>query len=157
MENVICDFCGKKFKRKRSQIKLAIKHFCSAYCSDQGRRRGKMIKCFVCGKSVYKSLKDLNISKSKKYFCGHICGNKWIGEQQRAENNPNWDGGASSYKELLKRTGIKKECVLCGKDDTRILCAHHLDKNRRNNKMENLIWLCRNCHFLVHNYKKEII
>ena len=157
MENVICDFCGKKFRRKRSQIKLAIKHFCCLRCSEQGRKRGRVVNCFVCKKPIYKSLKDLNLSKSGKHFCNHICGNKWIGEQQRAENNPNWLGGKSSYKNLLKRIDIKKECVLCKKNDIRILCVHHLDKDRKNNKMTNLVWLCRNCHFLVHNYNKSIL
>jgi hypothetical protein len=156
MEDIICEICGKKFKRKKSQIKLATKHYCSIRCSEKGRRRGKIVKCFVCKTPVYKSLKDLKLSKSGKYFCNHICGNKWIGKQQRAWNNPNWLGGKSSYKELLNREEIMKECILCKKNDTRILCVHHLDKNRENNEIKNLVWLCRNCHFLVHNYKKEI-
>jgi hypothetical protein len=156
MEYAICDFCGKKFKRKKSQLKLSIKHFCSAYCSDQGRRKGKITKCFVCKKLIYKPLKDLKNSKSKKYFCSKVCSNKWIGEQQRAENHPNWKGGEYSYKNLLKRTGSKKACVSCGKDDIRILCVHHIDENRKNNGVKNLMWLCRNCHFLVHNYSKKL-
>jgi hypothetical protein len=40
MDYVACDFCGKKFKRKRSQIKLAIKHYCSPACSGKGKRNG---------------------------------------------------------------------------------------------------------------------
>src|SRR3990167_11174631 len=115
-----------------------------------------MIECFVCKKLAYKSLKDLRNSKSKKYFCSQTCGNVWIGKQQRAENNPNWAGGTSSYKILLKRTDSKRACVLCGKDDHRILCVHHVDKNRKNNKVQNLMWLCRNCHFLIHHYKKAL-
>lgn len=155
MEQVICDFCGKKFKRKKSQLKLSKKHFCSAYCSDQGRRSGKIIKCFVCKKLVYKPIKDLKNSRSKKYFCGKNCSGKWIGEQQRAKNHPNWKGGEYSYKDLFKRTSSKKICFSCGKDDIRILCVHHIDKNRKNNDVKNLMWLCRNCHFLVHNYLKN--
>lgn len=156
MDNIVCHSCGKNFKRKKSQVKLAIKHYCSIYCSEQGRRKGAMVACFVCKKSIYKKLKDLNSSKSGKYFCNHVCGNLWIGNQQRGEKHPNWAGGESSYKALLKRTNRLKRCVLCGKDDMRILCVHHLDENRGNNKMGNLVWLCRNCHFLVHNYKALI-
>lgn len=150
MEYVVCDFCGKKFERKKSQIKLAVKHYCSIQCSEQGRKKGKMIKCFTCKKLTYKSLKDLNNSKNKKYFCSQICSNLWIGKQQRAENNPNWEGGKASYKILLKRTNIEQKCVLCEKRDTRILCVHHIDKNRANNSINNLTWLCHNCHSLVH-------
>ena len=156
MENVACNFCNKEFKKKKSQISLSLKNYCSRICSEKGRKKGKMVKCFVCKKSVYKKLKDIKLSKSGKYFCGHICSNTWIGEQQRTENHPNWISGKASYKNLLRRTDSMKECVLCKKDDIRVLCVHHLDKNRKNNKIENLIWLCQNCHFLVHNYKKEI-
>lgn len=155
MENVICDFCRQKFKKKKSQLKLSIKHYCSIHCSEQGRRKGKMIECFTCNNSTYKSLKDLKNSNSGKYFCSRTCSNVWIGKQQRTENNPNWTGGLSSYKDLLKRTNTKQACVLCGKDNRKILCVHHMDRNRKNNNVRNLIWLCRNCHFLVHHYKKE--
>jgi len=156
MEYTICDFCGKKFKRKKSQLELSIKHYCSVNCQTQGRKKGKAVKCFVCSKFSYKSLKDLKNSKSKKYFCSQICSNEWIGKQQRDKNHPNWKGGTFSYKNLLKRTDSKQACVLCGKDDIRILCVHHIDKNRKNNNIKNLTWLCRNCHFLVHNYSKEL-
>jgi hypothetical protein len=156
MENVICNFCGKEFKKKKSQINLSSKHYCSRVCSEKGRKRGKLVKCYLCKSPIYKKLKDLNLSKSGKYFCSHVCSNIWLGGQQRAGNHPNWSSGKSSYKNLLNRTDFKKECILCGKDDSRILCVHHLDKNRNNNKVQNLVWLCRSCHFLVHNYKKEI-
>jgi hypothetical protein len=155
MENIICDFCSREFKKKKSQLKLSAKHYCSIHCSEQGRRKGKTIQCFTCDKLTYKSLKDLKNSKSGKYFCSQICSNVWIGKQQRAGNNPNWTGGLSSYKILLKRTKSKQVCNLCGKDNLKMLCVHHLDRNRKNNNMQNLIWLCRNCHFLVHHYKKE--
>ncbi|NQV88548.1 MAG: HNH endonuclease [Parcubacteria group bacterium] len=156
MKNVVCNICGKKFRRKKSQLKLSLKHYCSINCSEQGRRKGKNVTCFVCKKVVYKSLKDLKRSKNKKYFCSINCSNLWLGEQQRADKHPNWAGGMSSYKNLFKRTNSKQICVSCGKNDTRILCVHHIDKNRKNNNMQNLTWLCRNCHFLVHNYKKEL-
>lgn len=157
MKDVVCSFCNRKFKRKESQIKSAIRHYCSVYCSEQGRKRGKIVRCFVCKKTTYKKLKALKLSKSGEYFCSHKCSNIFIGRGQRAENHPNWAGGIFSYKNLLKRTDLKKECILCGKNDSRILCVHHLDKDRGNNKISNLVWLCRNCHFLVHAYRKEII
>ncbi|MFA6274253.1 MAG: HNH endonuclease [Candidatus Paceibacterota bacterium] len=156
MEDAICGFCCKKFKRKKSQLKLSEKHYCSIVCQKEGRKKGKTVKCFMCNKFIYKSLKDLKNSKSKKYFCSQICSNKWIGIKQRDKNHPNWKGGGSSYKNLLKRTKTKPVCISCGKDDIRILCVHHLNKNRKNNDIKNLAWLCRNCHFLVHNYSKKL-
>jgi hypothetical protein len=151
-----CDCCGKEFRRKKSQLKLAVKHYCSIACAEQGRRKGKMVECFGCKELVYKSLKDLKRSVSKKYFCSKACANIWLGIQQRAENSPNWAGGKSSYKNMLKRTDIKKSCILCKRNDSRFLCVHHIDKNRENNRIKNLVWLCRNCHFLIHNYRNEM-
>jgi hypothetical protein len=156
MDNVICNFCNKEFRKKKSQIFLSQKHYCSKICLEKSKKKGKLVECFVCKKLVYKKIKNLNLSKSGKYFCSHTCSNICTGERQRAENHSNWINGESSYKNLLKRTNSLKECVLCKKNDIRILCVHHLDKNRKNNKINNLIWLCHNCHFLVHNYKKEI-
>jgi len=155
MEWAVCDTCNKKFKRKKSQIKLAVKHYCSISCMRLGSRKGKTVECFECKRPIYRSLKSLKESISKNYFCSKTCGNIWIGKQQRVENNPNWRGGESSYKEVFSRTGIEKICVLCSKNNPKILCVHHIDINRKNNSISNLVWLCRNCHFLVHNYKKE--
>jgi len=49
---------------------------------------------------------------------------------------------------------IPKKCVKCGYDDLRALAVHHVDQNRKNNGIHNLVWLCRNCHFLEHFYKE---
>jgi predicted HNH restriction endonuclease len=35
----------------------------------------------------------------------------------------------------------------------KVLAVHHLDHDRNNNNVSNLVWLCFNCHFLVHNDK----
>lgn len=46
-------------------------------------------------------------------------------------------------------------CAKCKSTDKRILAVHHKDRNRQNNTVSNLVWLCHNCHFLVHHYKSE--
>lgn len=46
-------------------------------------------------------------------------------------------------------------CKKCGSTDSRTLAVHHKDKNRKNNSISNLMWLCHNCHYLVHHYKDE--
>lgn len=66
-------------------------------------------------------------------------------------NHPNWKNGETVYRKTLKRSKKKKVCLLCKVKDQRILAVHHLDHNRKNAKLENLVWLCHNCHFLVHH------
>jgi hypothetical protein len=44
---------------------------------------------------------------------------------------------------------------LCSTKDERVLAVHHIDHNRLNNKLDNLAWLCHNCHHLVHHDNVE--
>ena len=67
----------------------------------------------------------------------------------------NWTGGQSTYKNVLLRSSVSRICRRCKTRDYRILTVHHIDKNRKNNHLRNLIWLCHNCHFLIHHYNKE--
>lgn len=41
--------------------------------------------------------------------------------------------------------------IKCKKDKSKKLCVHHIDENRSNNKMRNLITLCSNCHNYYHS------
>lgn len=96
---------------------------------------------------MYKSLKDLKHSGNKNYFCSILCRNIWYGKQFRRENHTNWKGEKASYKEALRRHDIEQKCFLCSSNDSRILAVHHVDQNRENNNIQNLMWLCHNCHF----------
>jgi len=66
-------------------------------------------------------------------------------------NNPRWRGGRSCgyikkvATTILKKVGRNlKVCELCkSKKNVEI---HHTDKNRKNNRSENLRILCRSCH-----------
>lgn len=153
MPIVSCKFCTKEFYTKPNWIKMGSGKYCSRICARTASRKGKMIDCFQCGKSVYKSLKDLRLSKSKKYFCGKKCSLEWLNAYQFGKNHKNWKHGQTAYKTILIKNNILPFCRLCRKKDKRILLAHHRDENRRNNEMKNLIWLCYNCHFLVHHYE----
>ena len=153
--NTRCDFCSKEFYKKPSQIKRSIKNFCSAKCQHRARRSGVWVKCFICKKLTYKQRKDLRNSWSNKFFCSRQCSNKWHGHEFTGDKHPNWIYGRFVYKNILLKTGMKRRCFLCGNVNKQVLVTHHIDKNRNNNKPRNLLWLCYNCHHLVHNYKEE--
>ena len=71
------------------------------------------------------------------------------------DKHGNWNGGTASYKKILLRSDVAQKCAKCNSVDKRILAVHHKDKNRKNNVVSNLIWLCHNCHYLVHHHKNE--
>jgi len=82
------------------------------------------------------------------------------------ENNPNFKEGISfepyglEFNNKLKEQIRKRDnyiCQECGihqdKLDYKLHC-HHIDYNKKNNNLNNLISLCRSCH-LQTNYKRQ--
>ena len=75
--------------------------------------------------------------------------------------NPNWQNGKSfepydsNFNDKLKDT-IKKihnyKCFSCSIDNKN-LDIHHIDKNKKNNNIDNLIPLCKKCHGKLHFHK----
>lgn len=47
------------------------------------------------------------------------------------------------------------KCELCNKNK-KIMQIHHIDKNRLNNSMRNLVLLCKECHLEIHNIERKI-
>ena len=151
-----CLNCGNKFSIKPYWVKIGGGKHCSRKCRDEAFKTGKIIVCFTCGKNVYKQLRALKHSKSKKYFCNKSCQTIWRNSVLYiGKNHPNWKYGEYTYrKNILKSTKVPI-CILCKIKDLRVLAVHHIDRNRKNNGIDNLAWLCNNCHVLVHHYSEE--
>jgi hypothetical protein len=74
----------------------------------------------------------------------------------KGENNPRWNGGNSQYPNhaKLKRARIevlkksKGRCEICGKIAK---IVHHIDGNKGNQSIENLMAVCTKCHVPLHN------
>ena len=149
----ICKICGKEFYVKPSHQKLGWGKYCSANCRSKSQFNGKNVNCEVCAKSIYRSLKSLSNSRSKSglFFCSKSCQTLWRNKIFKEENHGNWINGESAYRNILIRSGRVTKCLLCGYLDQRALSAHHIDHERTNNKVDNLTWLCLNCHYLVHH------
>lgn len=156
MPVVKCRICAKKFYAKPFWIRRGYGKYCSASCQHQGQKNGKVVQCHICSKNAYKPRKALRHSKSKKYFCSKSCQTIWRNSQVFiGVKHPNWKSGEFAYRTVLRRNKVPAVCGLCQTKDGRILATHHIDKNRKNNKLDNLAWLCHNCHFLVHHYAIE--
>lgn len=155
MPTVKCILCSQDFYAKPSHIKLGWGKYCSVACRTKAQLKGKTVSCFICSKEVYRSLKDFRNSKSQKFFCSKTCQTIWRNRiLYSGANHVNWKHGESAYRRILKSSNKEEICTLCRIDDSRVIIVHHIDKNRKNNNIENLIWLCQNCHYLVHHYSE---
>jgi len=147
-----CKICKNSFYAKQNWIVRGWGKYCSKPCQYQAQLNGKIVNCTWCDKEVYRALKDLKKSKSKNYFCNKSCFASWKNETQFSigQSHFNWKHGGGSYRNIMLREGMSQICGECSIKDKRVLVVHHLDKNRKNNSLENLRWLCRNCHYLAH-------
>lgn len=93
--------------------------------------------CEECGKEFQRLKSQVNENHN---FCSRECGNRWKNKQ--VVNNQ--DSTAYRRNAFLH---YPHQCGICGwNKDERILEVHHIDENRQNNDIHNLIILCPNCH-----------
>jgi 5-methylcytosine-specific restriction endonuclease McrA len=161
-----CLQCQKEFepdgsalrRRKTGKSKsLNEGKFCSRTCGAQYNKLSKIIihkpnsTCSYCNKKFYIQPSHKTKSKSGLYFCCRE--HKDLAQRIEFDLQEIWpdhyNNGNSSSREILLRNKNNK-CELCGFDKLEILQVHHIDLNRKNNKLENLQLLCPNCHYTVH-------
>jgi len=150
-----CKICGKKLYAKPRHIKIGWGKYCSDRCKFEGQKNGKIVNCFNCGRQLYRTPKDFSKSKSGLFFCNRSCHASWRNKNIRVgENHPNWLSGTSIYRKLLLKNAKELKCENCRFSDSRVLIVHHKDSDRTNNKLDNLELLCRNCHYLKHEFAR---
>lgn len=155
MPIVKCKICSSKFYAKPNWIKIGHGKYCSKKCQYKSYKLGKVVACLICNKDTYKAPRFLK--RAKHYFCSKSCQTVWRNSMIFiGPKHFNWKGGENAYRNVLLHAKIPKICKKCKNRDERILAAHHIDKNRKNNNLNNLVWLCHNCHFLIHHYDKEV-
>ena len=100
--------------------------------------------CNYCSKEYY-----VRSSRAETKTGLHFCCRECKDNAQRIDSNikeaqlEHYKDGYSTYRErAIKKYGAF--CEICNYDE--ILDVHHIDKNRKNNKINNLIVLCPNCH-----------
>ena len=93
---------------------------------------------------------------SKHYVRLNKYGDVTIKNNLRGEKHPHWKGGIAEYRNhsLMKRNRkIKFEqlnyiCERCNANKTEII--HHVDLTKYNHELNNLMGLCKKCHFDLH-------
>ena len=147
----ICDFCKRSFVVK-GQKRISVARFCSTRCASLWQKvnrprqssRVDMI-CDGC-KSVFKvwphETEQKTTSDGRKRnpprFCSRECKNKFFKEN-------------SVDIAVLREKAYDRDrgrCVDCG--GRKYLETHHVDGNKRNNVLGNLVTVCKKCH--VHRH-----
>lgn len=147
--------CSKDCYRRKIHLNKKKVYFCSDTCRGNYQKTGKIVFCENCNKEIYRRLTQLGRSKTGKYFCSHSC--------FASHYNPIYktkDITVIYRSKALKHYGLKcsnPNCALtvAGIEITeKMLDVHHKDKNRLNNRLDNLEVLCVWCHSIVTRLKK---
>ena len=125
--NVNCQYCNEKVGI--SNIK---RHEIGCYLNPVN-----IVACEVCEKPI----KNFRTSKGT---CSRSCANTYF---KSGKNNGNWKNAINGYATLCYRHHEKK-CIVCGEDGA--VDVHHLDGNRENNAIDNLVPLCPTHHAYCH-------
>lgn len=115
---------------------------CSQKCYDFYRYNQIIAQCKLCGDDV----KRRESTNSKDgLFCSRYC----FGLYKAYYNEPDlYQRKKLKYNVI---NGIKISCEKCNIDDTDLLTVHHIDHDKKNNEILNLMLLCYNCHYKIHN------
>lgn len=150
-----CTRCSNSFYAKPSALSKGNGKYCGLECYKTSKKSGLEIPCDICGRVSYKRKTDIVRSQSGKFFCGKSCQTRWRNQLYIGDKHKNFTTGESSYRSVMERAKTPRICRVCQTSDFRVLAVHHIDKNRKNNSLKNLAWLCHNCHFLVHHYEGD--
>jgi len=142
-----CEYCGKLFWKAYKVYKITKHHYCCQECSKQGSKERIKLNCLFCNKEFEKVKSKI----TKHNFCCRKCKD----QAQRIESNiktlqpSHYKNGECAYRDKAFNTYVHK-CFNCGYDEYKeALEVHHIDGNRENNDVGNLMILCANCHTLV--------
>jgi len=127
--------------------------------SDLYQNKGSsLVKCYTCRIEFKRSNSKLRVLRHGFTFCGRRCKEKAQSLGGLKEIQPAHYGrgeGKYSYRKLAFDTYPHKcnRCDYCKVID--ILRVHHIDRNRLNNKIQNLEILCPTCHDEEHFLSEE--
>jgi len=146
---IICDFCKKEFYKPTRF--LTDKNYCSRKCAQKGSSTKILTECDFCKIPIKRSLSKIK-SKSGFKFCSRKCKNL----AQESDNIRFIAMHPEHFHKLdKKRCDYRKKAfkhyphrceICCYNKFIDVLDVHHIDGNRKNSKLENLIILCENCH-----------
>ena len=150
---VQCDNCGNPFPKPKRFVGKGKREICSRDCLDAANQNRIKMNCAICGKEVWRN--PSKVGKNNLAFCCR----EHKEEAQTIKSGllkcTHYADGSTIYRRTaLEHYGAK--CEWCGFGIEALLEAHHINKNRYDNRIENLIILCLICHGLVHKDLVEV-
>lgn len=160
----VCLQCNVAFFAEARDVNRGRAKFCSKKCSGKHSHKFRLrvekehnCICAYCNVSFYRTKSKFILSRSGLMFCSRECKDKAqrIGGVKAIHPSHYGEELADYRSAVFKQRGIKV-CEKCGWDEhIEILQVHHKDRNRQNNKLENLEILCPNCHLWDHYQNKD--
>lgn len=160
---VRCLIHGNVFETAYENVarKTRAHHICPLCQQEDFDKKKVLCKCDYCGKEYY--LCQSKAEKSKFHFCCRECKDK----AQRLSSGEQFEKlrplhygqgkGIHSYRDRAFQE-YEHKCSVCGwNEDENILEVHHIDENRNNNDINNLIILCPICHRKLTNHLYELV
>lgn len=172
-QEVDCAACGALFAKSKSEIKRSKtgNHFCSRSCSatfnNKGNQRNKpkILTCRECGKSYTRSRKHLS-----KIYCSKTCSCRSAVTDSTSLNELHNRVGTKGTHASWKNVNLRHHCQRKHKHLKSKPCANcgytlHVDlchikpvrsfskesKLSEINSSDNIIQLCKNCHWELDN------
>lgn len=140
---------------KRDQTYKHAREICRRTAEKKfGKFKQFEVICYTCKQRFNVIEREKLFPKKAKYFCNRSCANSQGGKGKKKNLIKN---GKLHYRVHALDHIKDHKCFVCGFD--KIIEVHHLDKNRQNNSLDNLVLLCPNHHKMIHTkkYKQEIL
>lgn len=151
-----CGICGKAFSVRKSDTRLKDggARYCSKNCASIGSRKRKPRKCLNCGEEFYPY-------KITRKFCSRKCACEY--QSTNCNHKPYMENG---YVVEYVKGYNKKNCVkqhrrimeeYLGRKLTANEVVHHINGNRKDNRLENLVVMTKGEHSSLHRKSEKAI
>lgn len=165
-----CANCGVSFRPRKDRVKDV--NFCSRGCAARyhvqhpspayaiwlkGKPRQQMsVICGWCKKGFVIAPWRLRRGQTVIY-CSMSCKNRAIMTGRTGPENGNWKGGISIYPRIYRdarKQALERDNYQCqgAEPHGKRLEIHHVDGNKHNSDLGNLLTLCSKCHKMAHRY-----
>ena len=159
---VECEIHKIQFTTKYENVARATRkhHICPKCKEEDNIARSTKIEC-TCNYCGTVFLRTPSKIRSELLFCSRECKDLAqrieSGEKFNTIRPKHYTESGMEYRAKALRNYIN-ECAICGwNEDVDVLEVHHIDENRANNELDNLIVLCPICHRKLTTGKYELI